>query len=132
MWTYWLKKKCPTHIPNYLNYISLAQMKTPRLETEDDQPHQERMSTNSSLQGSSEVTKMNQDPQNLGWSLSLPYTFLPKPIYTLKTSSILHNKVDIHIYTHAFLITCQFGFRLEKKNLLVLKPLNIDFKPISL
>lgn len=41
-------------------------MKTPRLETEDDQPHQERMSTNSSLQGSSEVTKMNQDPQNLG------------------------------------------------------------------
>ena len=75
------------------------------MKIEDDQLHQERMSINSSLQGSSEITKMNQDPQNLGGSLSLPYTFLPKPIYTLKTSSILHNKVDIHIYTHAFLTT---------------------------
>ena len=49
-------------------------MKTPRLETEDDQLHQERMSTNSSLQGSSEITKISQDPQS--WMESFPIPFL--------------------------------------------------------
>jgi hypothetical protein len=35
-----------------------------------------------------------------------PYTtLLTKPIYALNTSSILHNKMDIHIHTHALLIT---------------------------
>jgi hypothetical protein len=39
---------------------------------------------------------MSQDPQS--WmEFFLSYSFLPKPIYALKTSSILHNKVDIHI-----------------------------------
>jgi hypothetical protein len=42
------------------------------------------------------VTKMSQDPQS--WmEFFLPYTFLTKPIYALKTSSILQNKMDIHI-----------------------------------
>jgi hypothetical protein len=34
--------------------------------------------------------------------LFLSYSFLPKPIHALKTSFILHNKVAIPIYTHAF------------------------------
>jgi hypothetical protein len=38
----------PTH--NYLSHMSLAQRATPRLKIEDDQLHQGRISTNSSLQ----------------------------------------------------------------------------------
>jgi hypothetical protein len=86
---------CLNHVPQ-LQWYTLTSNQWDKTR-EDDQLHQERMSTNSSIQGSSEATKMNQDPQNLGGSLFLSYSFLPKPIYTLKTSSILHNKVDIHI-----------------------------------
>jgi hypothetical protein len=39
-------------------------METPRLETEDDQPHQERISTNSSLQGFKPDPQRNEDPQS--------------------------------------------------------------------
>jgi hypothetical protein len=86
-----LKKNVLPIDPSYLNYISLAQMETPILETEDDQPHQERISTNSSLQVSSGIAiwvKIHIP----GWSPSLPYS-LPKPTHALKTSFILHNKV---------------------------------------
>jgi hypothetical protein len=68
-------------------------MEIPRLETEDDQPHQEKISTNSSLQGSSGITKMSQDRQSGMES----FLTLPKPIHALDTSFIRHNKVAIHI-----------------------------------
>jgi hypothetical protein len=76
-------------------------MEIPRLETEDDPPRQERISTNSSLQGSSGITKMSQDPQSRMES----FLTLPKPIHALDTSFVLHNKMTIHMDTHAFLIT---------------------------
>jgi hypothetical protein len=41
---------------------------------------------------------MSQDPQSwMEFFFSYPTLSCPKPIYTLKTSSILHNKVDIHM-----------------------------------
>jgi hypothetical protein len=99
----------PTYLvyPGYPNYMSLTRMATPRRKTKEDQPRQRRIST----QAFKDQAKSSDESRstNLGWNLSLPYSFLPKPIYALKTSSILHNKVDIHIYTHALLITCQFG-----------------------
>jgi hypothetical protein len=77
--------------------MSQIRMTTSRKKIEDGRPHQIKEG-----QDSSQILK-GIKIHNLGWSISLPYPFLPKPIYALKASSNLHNKVDIHIYTHAFL-----------------------------
>jgi hypothetical protein len=97
----------PTYLvyPVYPNYMSLTRMATPRRKAKEDQPCQRRISINSSLQRSNWIARWIKI-HNLGWSPSLLYSFLPKPICALKTSSILNNKVDIHIYTHTFIITC--------------------------
>jgi hypothetical protein len=90
--------------PDYPNYMSLTRMSTSRRKTKEDQPRQGRKSINSSLQGSSGITRWDKS-HNLGWSLFLSYSFLPKPINALKISFILHNKITMPTYTHDFLIT---------------------------
>jgi hypothetical protein len=56
--------------------MSLIWITTSRTKIEDDQLHQERMSTNSSLQGSSEITKMSQDPQSWMESFLTPFLLI--------------------------------------------------------
>jgi hypothetical protein len=53
----------PTH--NYLNYMSLTRRATPRMKAKEDQPHQGRISTNSSLQRAKLDHQMSQDPPSM-------------------------------------------------------------------
>jgi hypothetical protein len=90
-------------IHNYLNHIP----PTPMIYTdlESMRPRLEKKSSTSTRKERSQIQFQEKSGSTVqGWSLSLPYSFLPKPIYALKTSFILHHKVDIHIYTHAFLV----------------------------
>ena len=79
-------------------------MKTPRIKAKEDQPHQ------ASTQVFKDQVRSPDESNPQSWMESFPYSTLsyPKPIYALKISSILHNKVDIHIYPcfHNHLLIC--------------------------